>query len=263
VAVVFVEGASAVVSCVSSTPLRLLTPVPRGRAVWIVAASHGGGLVGGDRVDVALSVGPGAAACLGTQAETKVYRPAGEAGAAQALTAVVGPGGFLAVLPDPVSPYAEARYDQAQRFDLAAGASLVLLDAVTAGRAARGERWRFARYRTLNEVAVDGALVLADGLHLEAGRGPPLADRLAGFELLATVVLLGPAAAAGARALLEATARAPADGRAAALTAASPLRGGALLRLAARSVEEGMALLRAHLAFVKVPLDGDPLLRRP
>jgi urease accessory protein len=77
-------------------------------------------------------------------------------------------------------------------------------------------------------------------------------------------VLLGQAAGAGARALLEAVGRAPADDRrAAVLVAASPLPGGAILRLAARSVEEGMAFLRPHLSFVADRLDGDPLLRRP
>jgi urease accessory protein len=88
-------------------------------------------------------------------------------------------------------------------------------------------------------------------------------ERLLGFELLATVVLLGPAAAEGARAMHTAPAAAPADGRAAVLTAASPLAGGAILRLAARSVEEGMELIRTHLAFIDAPLDGNPLLRRP
>ncbi len=56
---------------------------------------------------------------------------------------------------------------------------------------------------------------------------------------------------------------APAAGEAPVLAAASPLADGAILRIAARSVEAGMAALRAHLAFLATPLDGDPLLRRP
>lgn len=258
-----VDGCSGVVSCLASSPLQLLAPRPRGPAAWIVCASHGGGLVAGDAVELEAAVGPGASACLGTQAETKVYRARGAAGASQRLRATVGAGGLLALLPDPVSPYAGARYEQEQRFELAGDASLVVLDAVTAGRAARGERWAFERYRSRNEVRIAGALVLADAVRLEAAEGPPVAVRLPGIELLATVLLLGPRVAPAAAALLGGLAAAQAGPDAPVLAAASPLADGALLRLAARSVEAGMAALRAHLSFLAGPLDGDPLLRRP
>ncbi|MGC3999278.1 MAG: urease accessory protein UreD [Anaeromyxobacter sp.] len=211
-----------------------------------------------------MTVGPGAALALGTQAETKVYRPPpGAEPARQTLRGRVEAGGLLALLPDPVSPYAGARYVQSQRFELCPGGSLALLDAVTAGRAARGERWAFAHHATRNVVTAGGALALADALRLAQGEGPPLPERLAGLELLATIVLLGPALAAGAQAALEAVAQRPADGGAPVLIAASPLRDGAVLRIAARSVEAGMDEVRRHLAFLAGPLDGDPLLRRP
>jgi urease accessory protein len=258
-----VEGSSALVTCRAASPLQLLSPRPRGAAVWVLAASQGGGLVGGDAVDLSISVGAGAAAFLGTQAETKVYRAGEAAGASQRLEARIGAGGLLALLPDPVSPYAGSRYEQLQRFDLAAGASLAVLDAVTAGRAARGERWALERYRSRNEIRVDGQLVLADAVRLEAGEGPPLPRRLGGLELLATVILLGPRLAPAASELLARLGQAPASGEAAVLAVASPLRDGVVLRLGARTVEAGMAALRAHLSSLATPLDGDPLLRRP
>ena len=257
-----VAGASALVACRASSPLQLLAPRPRGAAVWVVAASHGGGLVTGDSVALEVEVAAGATACVGTQAETKVYR-ATEGAAEQRLDAVVGPGALLAWLPDPVSPFAGARYRQEQRFALAPGASLAVLDAVTAGRAARGERWAFERYASRNEVSVAGAPLLADGVRLVAGEGPPVGRRLAGIELLATILLVGPRLAAAAGAIRDVIGAAPAAGEAPVLVAASPLGDGVLLRLAARSVEAGMAAIRGHLAFLAGPLDGDPLLRRP
>lgn len=286
-AIEVVAGASALVGCRAASPLQLLAPRPRGAAVWIVAASHGGGLVTGDSVALDLSVGAGATACVGTQAETKVYRagaapvtargstgsPAaaeqqhllsdGERGASQRLQATIAPGALLAWLPDPVSPFAGARYRQDQRFTLAPGGSLAVLDAVTAGRAARGERWAFERYVTRNEIRSGGALVLADAVRLAAGEGPPVARRLSGLELLATIVLVGPRVAAAAAAIRSAVEAAPVHAAAPVLTVASPLADGVLLRLAARSVEAGMEAIRAHLAFLAGPLDGDPLLRRP
>ena len=273
-----VEGCSAVVGCAATSPLQLLSPRPRGPAVWVIAASHGGGLVAGDAIELEVVLGAGATACLGTQAETKVYRAGDAGGATQRLGAAVGGGGLLALLPDPVSPFAGSSYEQVQRFELAPDASLVVLDAVTAGRAARGERWAFDRYRSRNEVRVAGKPLLADGVRLVAGEGPPLPRRLAGLELLATVILLGPRVADAARAILQATAELPApqgtperwaapppgsDLDAPVLWAASPLGDGLFLRMGARSVEAGMAAIRSHLSFLAAPLDGDPLLRRP
>jgi urease accessory protein len=258
-----VEGSSAVVGCAATSPLQLLSPRPRGPAVWVVAASHGGGLVAGDAIELEVSIGPRATACLGTQAETKVYRAGDAGGATQRLAAAVGAGGLLALLPDPVSPFAGSSYQQVQRFELAPDASLVVLDAITAGRAARGERWAFDGYHSRNEVRVAGVPLLADGVRLVAGEGPPLPRRLAGLELLATVILLGPRVAGAARAILQATAELPAAGGAPVLRAASPLGDGLFLRLGARSVEAGMAAIRSHLSFLAAPLDGDPLLRRP
>jgi len=257
-----VDGATAIVECLSSSPLRLFTPRPRGAAAWVIAASHGGGLVAGDFVDLSIELGAGATVLLGTQAETKVYR--GGAPARQWTRARVADGALLALLPDPVSPYAGARLAQVQRIDLAPAGSVLLLDALTAGRVARGERWAFLDHQSRIEATVAGALVLADGLRLVSGEGPPLAERLAGFELLATAVLLGPRLAPFGSALLEAVGRAPAEGGAAVLSAASPLPGGgALLRVAARSVEAGMLAIRAHLRFAAELLGDDPFDRRP
>lgn len=257
-----VAGRTAVVSCASTSPLRLLVPRPRGAAAWVLAASHGGGLVAGDDVALDVDLGAGTAVCLGTQAETKVYRSAGPT-ARQSLRARVGPGALLAVLPEPVSPYAGARLAQAQSFELEPGGSLVLLDAVTCGRAARGERWGFDRAVLHNHVRVGERTLLADGLRLVAGEGPPLPQRLAGFELVATLALVGPAVAGAARALHAAIAAEPARGDGAVLVASSPLGDGALVRLVARSVAAGMERLRRDLAFLAAPLDGDPFTRRP
>jgi urease accessory protein len=226
-----------------------------------VAASHGGGLVGGDHVVLDVAIGAGAQGCLTTQAETKVYRSTGAPGR-QTLRARIEDGGLLAVLPEPVSAFAGAAYAQAQRIELAPGGSLVLVDAFTAGRSARGERWAFRSVASVNEIAVDGRLVLADALRLAEGEGPPVAARMAGMELLATVVLLGPRVAAAAAALLAELGARPAE-RTPVLAAASPLADGLHLRLAAAEVEAGLAALRAALAFLPGLLGEDPLSRRP
>lgn len=257
-----VDGASAIVACLAASPLQLLSPSPRGRCAWIISASHGGGLVAGDDVSLELDVGPGATALLSTQAGTKIYRSLGAA-SAQRLVARVGEGATLAVLPQPVSCFAGARFRQEQRFELAPGGSLLWLDAVVAGRVARGERWAFDEYRSRIDVAIGGRTVLADALRLVPGEGAPVGERLAGFELLATVVALGPTVAEHASAIHERLAAAAADGNAAVLAAASPLGDGVLLRVASRSVEAGFSFLRERLAFVEYVAGADPFARIP
>lgn len=257
-----VAGASALVRCAASSPLQLRSPAPRGRCAWLVAASLGGGLVAGDDVRLALEIGAGSAALLTTQASTKVYRSTGS-GASQRLDARVGPGALLAVLPHPVSCFAGARYRQAQRLELAPGASLLWLDALAAGRVARGERWAAADCRTRLEISRGGALLLADALRLVPGEGSPVAERLAGVELLATAVALGPALARHAAGLAAALAAAPADPGAPVLAAASPLGDGVLVRVAARTVEAGLAFLRDRLAFAADVTGVDPFSRTP
>lgn len=257
-----VDGASAVVACAAASPLQLLSPSPRGRCGWVISASHGGGLVAGDDVSLELDVGAGATALLSTQAGTKVYRSRG-AVASQRLAARVGRDAVLAVLPQPVSCFAGARFHQEQRLALEAGASLLWLDALVAGRVARDERWALDDYRSRVELAVGGRTVLADALRLVPGEGPPVAERLAGVELLATVIALGPAFAPHARALHDGLAAAPAARDAAVLASASPLGDGVLARVAARSVEAGLSFLRERLAFVEPVAGANPFSHIP
>ena len=163
----------------------------------------------------------------------------------QALAGRVGAGALLACLPDPTQAFRDARFRQTQRFVLHKTASLVSVDWLVSGRAAfrgggaggfvsargggvapgedatltegleRGERWRFASYRTNTEVFVDArdasddgrdsgsdsggfAEVCADACSLKGDRAGALARRMGDTHALATVILLGPRCAAAA-----------------------------------------------------------------
>lgn len=105
----------------------------------------------------------------------------------------------LFLLPDPVTCFRSASYNQIQRFHLSKGASLVVLDWVTSGRKSLGESWAFSRYYSLNEVVVEGKTIAKDIMLLDdkemdtlplPGRG--LADRLAPYSCYATLILYGP-----------------------------------------------------------------------
>jgi urease accessory protein len=262
-AVSAVDGASAAVACLASSPLHLFCPRPRGLAVWTIATTHGGGLVAGDAIALEVALGPGARATLGTLSATRVYRSTGR-WATQRMSAELADGSLLAVLPEPTCCFAGARFRQEQDFELHPGANLLLVDWITPGRVACGERWAFDAYVSANRIRLGGRPVLSDAVRLVAGEGASVGARMGDTALLATVIAIGPALAAPARALLEELAGRPAQGDDEVLAAASPIAGGGVyLRAAARRLEPGLDFIRSRLAFAAELLDGNPFERRP
>jgi urease accessory protein len=150
-------------------PLQVLAPVALddpAAVVWMLNPT--GGLVGGDRLTIAVDVGPGAHACLTTPSATKVYRTAG-ATAEQTVRLTLSPGARLEWVPDHTIPFAGAALRQRVDAEVPEGASLLLIDAFAAGRIARGERWQFALLDSALSVRdprgwlVHDRLVLRDG----------------------------------------------------------------------------------------------------
>jgi urease accessory protein len=259
-----VDGATAVIGARAEAPLKLLVPRPRGPSAWAYAATFGGGLVEGDRVDLDLRVGPGAALMLSTQATTKVYRSE-DRPASQELRARVEEGALLALIPDPVCCFEGARYRQRQRVDLAPGAGLVLVDGLVSGRAARGERWRFASYRSVTEVRVGDRLAVREALRLEDAPGDRVIDRMGRFDALAFAVILGPSLAplaASIRARVEALPLPRARGRARLLASAGAVECGTVLRVAGEHIEEVSAFVRRALDDLPGLLGDDPWARK-
>ncbi|MCP3135958.1 urease accessory protein UreD [Pyxidicoccus xibeiensis] len=254
-------GARTVVrTALAHSPLRLLTPRNHGHAAWAYTSSLGGGLVDGDHVSLEVDVAPGASALVSTQGANRVYRS--PRGCRSELTARVEEGALLAVVPDPTVCFTEARYAQTLDVRLAPGASLVLVDPVTSGRDASGERWAFSHYTSTLRVSVGGRALVDERWLLDPTHGP-LAERLGRFNALASVLLVGPALATAREALAAQVAALPVSSRAALIPSVSPLGGGGLLlRAAAVSVEELLRTTRAWLSFLPPLLGDDPWARR-
>jgi len=255
----------------AASPVKLFATNGRGGTCWVYAATLGGGLVGGDDIRLRAEVTDGARALLTTQASTKVYRSLRPS--RQSLNATVDAGALLAVVPDPVVCFAGADFTQTQRYDLHADASLVMVDWITSGRHASGERWAFSRYESRFDIKRSSKRTFFDALVLEP-HIDSVVERMGRFDVLLTAVMTGPLVAAAATDIVTRVAQASIDPstREGSLRAgpstrdlvmsASRLRdGGALLRMAGTSVEQMGHALRAHLAFLS-PLTGDDLWSR-
>lgn len=233
-------------------PLRLLCPRRPGRAAWVVAGNLGGGLVDGDDLALEVTIERGATCVVTTQAATKVYRGQTR----QRFTVRVAGDAAAIVAPDPVVPFRGARFAQTTAIELAAGASLVLVDTITAGRVAHGERWAAAEIDSALDIAVAGAPRLIDRIVLDGAA----AARMRRFDALATCVLLGPRVTHAAARQLAALAR-PAP-RAPVVIAGSPLADGAVVRVAGERVDLVTAAVRAVVGEACSALGAIPWQRR-
>ena len=258
-----VAGQSAVTSVRALNPLKILTPRSRGPSVWAYTSSFGGGFVAGDEITLDIRVAAGAKCFLSTQASTKVYRNPNSRPCRHTSRAHVAAGAVLVLAPDPVQCFADSIYEQRQQFYLAPEAGLVLVDWLSAGRVARGERWAFTRYHSRNEIFSDTVPVLIDSLLLDPHDGPLDApERMGRFSCLAMVAIVGEPLKQFAEHLLQSVVAEPVTRRSPLVYAASPLKQGALLRVAGASVEQVGRELARHLGFVGELLKDDPWLRK-
>jgi len=167
----------------AKTILRVQVQTPPLRVVRAFAAADGaalvhlhnvsGGVLGGDQLDVAADVGPGARAQITSTGATRVYRHRlGRAVATQTVHLTVGMGGLLEYLPDSIIPFAQACYRQTTRIELAADAGLFYWEVVTPGREASGESFQYDLLQLdLDIVAAERPLII-ERVQLEPKQRP-------------------------------------------------------------------------------------------
>lgn len=110
-------------------------------------------MVRGDQVSITVHVDPGCRLGLLTQGSTKLYKsPDPTAVSLQKLTATIGKGASLLMLPDPLQPFKDSVYEQRQVFNVHQDSSLLLLDWISEGRSAMGEVWNLTSLKSMNEV---------------------------------------------------------------------------------------------------------------
>lgn len=146
---------------------RILEPAPGWAEVYLLNPS--GGLLGGDTIDLDVTLDPGARVRLRTPEATKVYRSGGRP-TRQSARFTVGPAAGLVYLPEPLIPYGGAWLEQTTRVDLDPAGWAILGEVIGPGRWSRGEVFAYEHLGLHLEVWRAGRRVVLDRLRFEPHR---------------------------------------------------------------------------------------------
>ncbi|OCT44866.1 Urease accessory protein UreD [Cladophialophora carrionii] len=200
-------GRQALQKCTYQYPLKLIAPDPhhsseQKHVTIVFLLTYGGGLVGGDQIDLKAELQDGTRLVLLTQGSTKIFKsPEKSVVSGQTLNVTIGAQAALCYLPDPTQPFAESVYDQKQTFTVQPDgtSSLLVLDWVSEGRRARGESWTLWNWKGKNEVREfndhgKGRLLLRDAVMLcgdDLG-GMGLVEKSNKMGIFGTLIVYGP-----------------------------------------------------------------------
>jgi urease accessory protein len=170
-------------------------PRVHGTPPEVVFLNTAGGLTGGDRLEMALTLSDGMRATGATQTAERGYASSGGA-ADVSVCLAVGAGGRLDWLPQETILFDRSRLARRTRVDLGTGAAVLMCEMVVLGRAAMGERLAEVAFRDRREVWRGDAPVLVEAV--EMGSGAMLRSKgvalLGGARAFASVALVAPGA---------------------------------------------------------------------
>jgi len=149
-----------------------------------------GGIAGGDRLDIDVSVGANAWAQLTSPGAAKWYRAAGPA--FQQLNLQVDSGGTLEWLPQETIVFSDAKAELSTTIELQGDARLLYWDVVALGRPASGERFDLGHFQAHLDIRRDGQLLWHERQRIVGNDGlleSPIG--LGGKPVFATMIVTG------------------------------------------------------------------------
>jgi urease accessory protein len=163
----------------------------------LVMLNTGGGVAGGDRLDLSFRVGAGGQATIAAQAAERFYRALETDPPSRVRTQLtVAAGGALEWLPQETILFDGSAIDRSLDIDLAESARFVGVEMLVFGRAAMGERVRAGRVRDAIRVRRGRRLIWHDAVRLDGDidallRRPAIAN---GAGAVASLVHVAPEA---------------------------------------------------------------------
>jgi urease accessory protein len=172
-------------------PLRIRFPNAHGPMLDAVIVNMAGGIAGGDRHDLEIAVGDGAALGVTTAAAEKVYRALGP-DAEIAVEFAVGRDAQLTWLPQETILFDGARLRRRIDVELAPGATLLVAEAIVFGRSAMGEAVERGAFTDRWRVRQDGHLLFAETVRLDGAISQMMGEPAvaAGRVAIATVLAI-------------------------------------------------------------------------
>ncbi len=170
-------------------PLQVMAPLELADgSAYVVILNNGGGLVGGDRMQVEIALGPGSSACITTASAGKVYRTTGAAAVHETIIRLA-PDARLDYIPDHLIPHAGAALVQRLTVAMERGSRAIVYGAMAAGRIGRGERFAFQRIEDSIGLWYGGVPILLSRAILDPAARPldsiGIMDRYGYFASLA------------------------------------------------------------------------------
>jgi urease accessory protein len=261
----YVGGKSRLTTAYANTPLKLLAPKTHTTTCHVVLSNYGGGFVSGDVVHISMQCEANTKVCLGTQANTRVYRATNEDWSSQVVAGTVDRDALAVVCQDPLVLHAGAKFRQEQNWSLHEDSSVLLTDWLASGRHETGERFEFSAFESTIRIEVDGSPVMLDRFSLNADQSPSLGGSPMGpFDQMLAIYAYGPmlqAVVPQLSALAEGKQRVNADQP---LLVWHESNGGGILRCLAHTRAELMPIWREICRLVSTPdlLGFDPAERK-
>lgn len=177
-----------------TSPWHLLPPVyldDTGSA-YTLLLNPSGGLVGGDALSIEMTLGADAHVLISTPSANRVYRSLVQA-SVQTVEISVGPGAVLEWVPEPTMPFAGSRFRQVIHVTVSPGATVLLWDAVAAGRIARGERWAFTSLENEIQISTASGVSVLERYDLTPGQGTGRVGLADAWDYVGTLYVVGDA----------------------------------------------------------------------
>lgn len=164
---------------------------PEGDAICHNTILHtAGGIVGGDRLKIAIDLQPESRAVITTAAAGKIY--GSDRTASQAIVQNINDNACLEWLPQETIIFNGANFHQHLRVNLAPTASWLGWEILRFGRTARGEKFTHGIWKSATEVYRQGDPVWIDRQLIIGDETIDRANSLAGYPIVGTLAWIAP-----------------------------------------------------------------------
>jgi urease accessory protein len=187
-----------IVDLFERSPIRIMFPGIRGAPIEeAVVVNTAGGIAGGDRLEISVTVLGNASVTVTSQAAERVYRALSESALIDTRLKL-RQAAKLAWLPQETIVYNGARMRRNTDVEISAGAEMLALEWLVLGRAAHGEEMLDGQIIDGWQVKLDGRLIWADRFRATDDVFPRLRSPalLADFKAIGTLIYFGPDAEA-------------------------------------------------------------------